>query len=71
MTMAEMERKLESLEKRVQELESRRALEIHYHTHGTSDMKSVQPFQLLQDLPLFGVTCTDDVLSRVHGGVNK
>ena len=32
-TMAEMERKIESLEKRVQELEKRPAHEVHYHTH--------------------------------------
>lgn len=32
-TMAEMERKLESLGKRVQELEKRQPYQIHYHTH--------------------------------------
>ena len=32
-TMAEMKRKIESLEKRVQELEKRPAHEVHYHTH--------------------------------------
>jgi hypothetical protein len=33
MTMAEMERRLESLERRVQELE-KRPVEMHFHQHG-------------------------------------
>ena len=68
MTLAEMERKLESLEKRVKELEARRPMEVHYHTHGAPDP---QPFHLSPNLPLWEVTCADDVLSRVHGGVSK
>ena len=44
MTLAEMERKLESLEKRVQELETRRPWDIHYHSHEAPN-QPVEPVQ--------------------------
>lgn len=42
MTLAEMERRIESLEKRVQELE-KRAPEVHYHQHGRAEPVFIPP----------------------------
>ena len=42
MTMAEMQRKIESLEKRVRELESR-PQQVHYHYQGTPIEYPSQP----------------------------
>lgn len=60
MTLAEMERKLESLEKRVKDLEAQRPWELHYHTHEGADP---HPFRLSPSLPLWETTYTGDGLS--------
>ena len=64
MTLAEMERKLESLDKRVKELEAQRPWEIHYHSHDS------QPFQLSPSIPLWEITCAGDGLSYGQGKVS-
>ena len=67
MTLAEMERKLESLDKRVKELEAQRPWELHYHTHEGTDPR---PFQLSPSIPLWEITCAGDGLSYGQGKVS-
>lgn len=71
-TMAEMERKLESLGKRVQELEAQvdglkmRPPVLHFH-YPEPAQQWVEPAWVPR-WPT--ITCQDDPVSRVHGGVN-